>query len=286
MQHYSAKASLENNEIMNWWRKPASDTQITHGDRLWLYLVAAIIMMLLVIPTLIVVPMSFSDSQYLEFPPSNWSLRWYDKYFGSSKWMRATVTSLQIGVLTMLVATPLGTAAAYALFVSGHRAAKGIFMFLITPMIVPVILIAIGAFYAFGQVGLNNSITGLVLAHSALAAPLVMIVITASLRSYDLNQERVARSLGATRLKAFFLVTLPQIKFSVIIAALLSFLTSFDEVIVAIFVSGGSNATLTKHMFSALRDFIDPTIAAISTIMVLVSTALLLATQWIGSRGK
>lgn len=286
MLHYSAKASLENNEIMNWWRKPASDTQITHGDRLWLYLVAAIIMMLLVIPTLIVVPMSFSDSQYLEFPPSNWSLRWYDKYFGSSKWMRATVTSLQIGVLTMLVATPLGTAAAYALFVSGHRAAKGIFMFLITPMIVPVILIAIGAFYAFGQVGLNNSITGLVLAHSALAAPLVMIVITASLRSYDLNQERVARSLGATRLKAFFLVTLPQIKFSVIIAALLSFLTSFDEVIVAIFVSGGSNATLTKHMFSALRDFIDPTIAAISTIMVLVSTALLLATQWIGSRGK
>jgi putative spermidine/putrescine transport system permease protein len=209
-------------------------------------------------------------------------LRWYQEYFGSSKWMQATVTSLQVGVLTMLVATPLGTMAAYALFVSGHRLARAIFMLLITPMIVPVILIAIGAFYAYGRVGLNNTITGLTLAHTAMAAPLVMIVVTAALRSYDLNQERVARSLGASRARAFFTITLPQIKFSVVTAALLAFLTSFDEVIIAIFVSGGSNATLTKHMFAALRDFIDPTIAAISTIMVLVSSVLLLATQFIG----
>ena len=269
---------------MSWLKQPASDTQVTHGNRLWLYVVAAIVMLLLVIPTFIVIPMSFSDSQYLEFPPSNWSGRWYDEYFGSSKWMRATVTSLQVGVLTMLVATPLGTAAAYALFVSGHRAARAVFMLLITPMIVPVILIAIGTFYAFGRVGLNNTITGLVMAHTTLAAPLVMIVITAALRTYDLNQELVARSLGASRLRAFFSVTLPQIKFSVLTAALLSFLTSFDEVIVAIFVSGGSNATLTKHMFAALRDYIDPTIAAISTIMVLISSVLLLATQFIGKR--
>jgi putative spermidine/putrescine transport system permease protein len=272
------------NTDMHWWHKPASDTQITHGNRLWLYVLAAVIMLLLVIPTFIVIPMSFSDSQYLEFPPSNWSVRWYDVYLESPKWMRATVTSLQVGVFTMLLATPLGTMAAYALFVSGHRAARAIFMLLITPMIVPVILIAIGTFYAYGRVGLNNTIFGLVLAHTVLAAPLVMIVITAALRNYDLNQERVARSLGATRVKAFFVITLPQIKFSIVTASLLSFLTSFDEVIIAIFVSGGSNATLTKHMFAALRDFIDPTIAAISTIMILVSTTLLLATQFIGSR--
>ena len=271
---------------MNWLKRPASDTQITHRDRLWLYVVAAIIMLLLVIPTFIVMPMSFSDSQYLEFPPEHWSTRWYAVYFESSKWMRATVTSLQVGVLTMLVATPMGTMAAYALFVSGHRAARLIFMLLITPMIVPVILIAIGAFYAYGRVGLNNTIFGLVLAHTVLAAPLVMIVITSALRNYDLNQERVARSLGATRIKAFFVITLPQIKFSIVTAALLSFLTSFDEVIISIFVSGGSNATLTKHMFAALRDFIDPTIAAISTIMILVSTVLLLVTQFIGNRDK
>ena len=271
---------------MGWLKKPASDTQLTHGDRLWLYVVAAVIMLLLVIPTFIVIPMSFSDSRFLEFPPEVWSLRWYEVYFESSKWMRATVTSFQVGFLTMLLATPVGTLAAYALFVSGHRAARALFAFLITPMIVPVILIAIGTFYAYGRVGLNNTIPGLVLAHTVLAAPLVMIVITAALRTYDLNQERVARSLGATRTRAFFVITLPQIRFSLITAALLSFLTSFDEVIIAIFVSGGSNATLTKHMFAALRDFIDPTIAAISTIMILVSTTLLLATQFIDSRQK
>jgi len=271
---------------MSWLNKPASDTQITHRDRLWLYVVATIIMLLLVIPTFIVMPMSFSDSQYLEFPPDHWSVRWYIEYFESSKWMRATVTSIQVGILTMLVATPMGVMAAYALFVSGHRAARAMFAFLITPMIVPVILIAIGAFYAFGRVGLNNSITGLVLAHAVLASPLVMIIITSALRNYDLNQERVARSLGATRLKAFFVITLPQIKFSIVTSALLAFLTSFDEVIIAIFVSGGANATLTKHMFAALRDFIDPTIAAISTIMILVSTTLLLATQFIDVKKK
>jgi putative spermidine/putrescine transport system permease protein len=111
-----------------------------------------------------------------------------------------------------------------------------------------------------------------------------MIIITAALRTYDLNQEQVARSLGASRLKAFFLITLPQIRFSILTAALLSFLTSFDEVIISIFISGGVNATLTKQMFSALRDYIDPTIAAISTIMVFISTTLLLATQFFEAR--
>ncbi len=271
---------------MSWLKKAASDTQITHGNRIWLYVFAAIVMILLVVPTLIVIPMSFSDSQYLEFPPSKWSLRWYHEYLDSPKWMRATVKSLQIGTLTMLVATPIGVAAAYALFVSGHKAARLIFMFLITPMIVPVILIAIGAFYVFGQIGINNTVFGIVLAHTALAIPLVMIVTTSALRNYDLNQERVARSLGAPRIKAFFLITLPQIKFSVMTSALLAFLTSFDEVIISIFISGGVNATITKHMFSALRDYIDPTIAAISTILVIVSTVLLLTTQYISSREK
>ncbi len=271
---------------MSWLKSAASDTQITHGNRMWLYVLAAVIMFLLVVPTLIVIPMSFSDSQYLEFPPSTWSLRWYNEYVDSPKWMRATVKSLQIGTLTMLVATPIGTAAAYALFVSGHKAARAVFMFLITPMIVPVILIAIGVFYVFGKAGLNNTIPGIVLAHTALAIPLVMIVITSALRTYDLNQERVARSLGASRLKAFFVITLPQIKFSVMTCALLAFLTSFDEVIISIFISGGVNATITKHMFSALRDYIDPTIAAISTILVIVSTILLLTMQYIGSRDQ
>ena len=271
---------------MKWWASAASETQITHGQRLWLYCLAVIIMCLLVIPTVIVIPMSFSDSQYLEFPPQTWSLRWYHEYLDTPRWMNATVTSFKVASLTMLVATPFGTMAAYGLFVSGSRLGKMVFFMLMTPMIVPVILIAIGTFYVFGKLGLVNSILGLVLAHTVLSVPIVMIIITAALRTYDLNQERVAQSLGSTRLRAFFEITLPQLKFSILTAALLAFLTSFDEVIISIFLSGGGNSTLTKQMFSALRDYIDQTIAAISTLMILLSTGLMLGLQFIGDKNS
>lgn len=267
---------------MNWLRRPASDTQVTHGQRLWLYALSVIIMFLLVAPTLIVMPMSFSDSQYLEFPPREWSLRWYRNYFESIAWMDATWTSLKAAFLTMLVATPVGVAAAYGLAVSRHPLGRLVFLLLITPIMIPVILIAIGAFYAYVKLGLVNSMTGLVVAHTILALPLVLIVVSSALKSYDMSQEMAARSLGASRFKAFMLITLPQVRFSVITAALLSFLTSFDEVIVALFVSGGDNSTLTRNMFNALRDQIDPTIAAISTIMIVISSAMLVMTQVFG----
>ncbi len=267
---------------MNWLKRPATDTQVTHGSRLWLYAVGTMVMVFLVLPTVIVVPMSFSDSQYLEFPPREWSTRWYEHYFGSNAWMLATETSFKAGFLTMLVATPLGTMAAYGLYVSTLRLATFVYVLLVTPIVVPIILVAIGVFYAYAKLGMVNTLTGLVLAHSILALPLVMVVVSAALKSYDMNQEMVARSLGASRVKAFFLVTLPQIRFAVITAALLSFLTSFDEVIIAMFVAGGENSTLTRNMFNALRDQIDPTIAAISTIMILVSSLALAASQIFG----
>jgi putative spermidine/putrescine transport system permease protein len=241
-------------------------------------------MAFLIVPTLIVIPMSFSASQYLEFPPRQWSLRWYENYFASAAWMQATATSLKAGVLTTLVATPLGTMAAYGLFVSRFRWASVVIGLLVTPIIVPVILVGIGVFYAYVQVRLVNTLTGIVLAHSMLAIPLVLMIVTSALKSYDMNQEMAARSLGASRLRAFLSVTLPQIRFAVVTGAILSFLTSFDEVIVAMFVSGGENSTLTRNMFNALRDQIDPTIAAISTIMILVSSALLALSQLFGKK--
>lgn len=270
---------------MSWWQKAASETQVTHRQRVWLYILATIIMFLLVIPTVIVIPMSFSESQYLEFPPREWSLRWYQEYLNTPRWVNATITSFKVATLTMLVATPFGTMAAYGLFVSGGRMSKMLFFTLMTPMVVPVILIAIGTFYVFGRIGLVNSIFGLVMAHTVLSVPIVMIIVTSALRTYDLNQERVAQSLGSTRIRAFFEITLPQLKFSIVTAALLAFLTSFDEVIISIFLSGGGNSTLTKQMFSALRDYIDPTIAAISTLMILLSTGLMLGLQILGGRG-
>jgi len=112
---------------MSWLKSAASETQITHGDRLWLYCLAGLIMFLLVVPTVIVIPMSFSDSQYLEFPPRKWSLRWYGEYLETPRWIKATITSLKVAILTMLVATPFGTMAAYGLFVSGSRYGKAVF---------------------------------------------------------------------------------------------------------------------------------------------------------------
>jgi len=149
-------------------------------------------------------------------------------------------------------------------------------------MVVPVILIGIGVFYAYVKLKLVNSMLGLVLAHSMLAIPVVMLVVASALKTFDLDQELVARSLGASRIRAFWLVTLPQIKFSVVTGAVLAFLTSFDEIIVSLFVSGGPNSTLTRNMFNALRDQVDPTIAAISTLIVLATTVLLVITQYAG----
>ena len=146
--------------------------------------------------------MSFSASQYLEFPPRAWSLRWYANYLNSASWMQATRTSLEAGALTALVATPLGTMAAYGLFVSRLRGAKLVLPVLLTPIIVPIILVGIGVFYAYVRLKLVNTLTGLVLAHSMLAIPLVVMVVTSALKSYDMNQEMVARSLGASRPKA------------------------------------------------------------------------------------
>lgn len=267
-----------------WLARPVTPTQVTHRGRLWLYAVAVLVMLFLVVPTLIVVPMSFSASQYLEFPPREWSLRWYRNYFGSTAWMQATRTSLLAGLWTVVVATPLGTMAAYGLHASRWRFAGSATLLLLTPMVVPVILIGIGVFYAYVKLKLVNSLLGLVLAHSMLAVPVVMMVVGSSLKSFDLNQELVARSLGASRARAFWLVTLPQIRFSVVTAAVLAFLTSFDEIIVSMFVSGGDHSTLTRNMFMSLRDQVDPTIAAISTLIVAVTSLLLVFTQFVGKK--
>lgn len=270
---------------MKWLSHPVTQTQISRGARLWLYLLASLIMVFLVVPTLLVIPMSFSGAQYLEFPPRQWSLRWYESYFSSSSWMHATATSLKAGVLTVLVATPIGTMAAYGLMASKVRYAKVLTTLLLTPILIPVILVGIGVFYAYVKLGLVNTLTGLVLAHSMLAIPVVMMVVSSTLKTFDMNQELVARSLGASRLRTFLEVTFPQIRFSVLTGAVMAFLTSFDEIIVSLFVSGGDYSTLTRNMFNALRDQIDPTIAAISTLIVLSTSVMLALTQFIG-KGK
>jgi putative spermidine/putrescine transport system permease protein len=198
----------------------------------------------------------------------------------------ATYVSLAAAILTMLLSTLLGTLAAYGLHALRNRwsvFALGVF---ILPLVIPAILTAIGIFLFYAQVGLNNTLTGIVLAHSALAIPLVVITVASGLKSYDMNQEMVARSLGASRPRAFLTITLPQIRISVISGALLAFISSLDEVVIALFIAGGDKATLTRRMLNALRDEIDPTIASISTLLILLSVLLLALSQLVQSRSR
>lgn len=256
--------------------RPASETQITHLSRLWLYVLAALVMLFLILPVFVVIPMSFSDSRFLRFPPEGLSLRWYHSYLQSPEWMLATWVSFKVAALTTLLATPLGIAAAYGLHVSKVRFARVLTLALISPLIIPIIILGVGVFYLYVKLDMVNTITGLVLAHTILAIPFVVVTVSSGLQQYDLNQERAARSLGASRLTAFRTVTLPQIKGSIVAGSLFAFITSLDEVVIALFISGGQNTTLTRRMFTGLRDEIDPTIAAISSLLIVLSVMLLL----------
>lgn len=255
-------------------------------QRIPLYVLGALVMFGLIVPSLVVVPMSFSAADYLQFPPQGWSLRWYEAYFGSVGWRDATVISLSAAFLTSVLATTLGTLAAYGLRLLGRGASPLLLAALTMPLTVPVILIAIGIFYIYARMGLVNTMTGLVLAHTMLAIPFVVVVVFTRLQTFDLNQVRVAESLGSSPARSFVLVVLPQLRFAIISGALLAFLTSFDEVIIALFISGGARSTLTRVMFTNLRDQVDPTIAAVASLLNLISVLLVVVFQAIEARDK
>jgi putative spermidine/putrescine transport system permease protein len=244
--------------------------------RIIFVLLCAAVLLYLVLPILIVVPMSFSSARFLTFPPPSLSLRWYQEYIGNPAWMQATLVTLTVAACTVAIATPLGVSAAYAISQSKLRIMRIIHAALLLPLMVPIIITAVGIFFVYAKVGLIATMSGLVLANVMRALPYVIISVVAGLQSFDMTQEMVARSLGMNRLRSFFAVTLPQIKASVIAGGIFAFISAMDETIVAIFISGGQYQPLTKRMFTALRDEIDPTIAAISTLMTATSFVLVL----------
>lgn len=240
-------------------------------SRIVLYVAVGLILVWLMIPVLIIIPMSFSGARFLAFPPPSWSLRWYEAYLESAAWMQATRVSLILAVSSAIIATVLGTAAAYALNLSTSRLVRSLQVVLLLPLVVPIVITAVGVFLVYANVGLLATMSGLILANVMLGLPFVIISVLTGLRKFDPAQEMVSRSLGMNRLRTFFIVTLPQIRPSVISGLLFAFISALDETVVAIFVSGGENQTLTKRMFTALRDEIDPTIASISTLLTAVS---------------
>lgn len=249
------------------------ESHVSHRERLWLYGFVALVLLFLLAPTLIVIPVSFSSTTSLVFPPAGWSTRWYEAFFSQEKWLSSLWVSLQVAFGTMIVATVTGVAASYALD-QGRFASKGTMKtILVAPLAVPTILIAIGIFFVYAKLGfMLNTKAGMILGHTVVAMPFVILTMLAGFNSYDASQEMVARSLGANRLKAFLTVTLPQLKLSVATSMLLSFLISFDELIISLMVASGPMSTLPRVTFATLRDDLDPTLAAVSTLMLIVTS--------------
>ena len=234
-----------------------------------------LVLAFLALPILLIVLVSFSSASYLTFPPPTFGLRWYRAYFGSADWLAATWLSLAVGGAVVVLATSLGTLAALGLARLPRGMRSAVAALILSPMIVPGIVVAIGVYYAFSRYGLIGTPIGLVLAHTCLAVPFVVTSVSASLSGFDRRLEQAARSLGATPWGAFRQVTLPLIRSGVLVGALFAFITSFDELIVALFLSGSGAITLPRRMWDDLRFAIDPTIAAVSTLTIAL-TALLL----------
>lgn len=249
--------------------------------RALLWCLGILILAFLVLPTLIVVPISFSGSEMLEFPPRSLSLRWYANFFGSADWMAALRTSLILGGLTAAISVPGAFLACFAMDRLAGRLARGLYVFAVAPSVVPGILLAIGLFFVLSKLHLLGTLGGVLIGHVTLAIPVAVIILYPATRRFDAAQLQAARSLGAGWGRAILGIMLPQLKLSLISAALMAFLTSLDEAVISIFVSSGANTTLPKLMFISLRDQIDPTIAAISTLWtgLVVAVVLIFAGQ-------
>jgi putative spermidine/putrescine transport system permease protein len=251
-----------------------------------LWLAGGAVILFLVAPIAAIVPLSFNAEPFFTYPMPGLSLRWYQEFFGSDVWQLALRNSIIVATSATILSTALGTLAAIGLTRPECPARATITAVLISPMIVPVIVTAVGVYYAFASVGLLNTLTGLVLAHTAIGAPFVVITVTATLASFDHNLMRAAASLGATPLEAVARVMLPIIAPGVISGALFAFVTSFDEVVIALFIAGSEERTLPRQMWSGVRETLSPTIAAVATLLILVSTLFLATMQWLHRRAE
>ncbi len=248
--------------------------------------VGVLVLLFLLLPILVIMPLSFSSSSFLSYPIPGWSLQWYDNLFSSEEWARATRNSFIVAPLATILATVLGTMAAVGLARVNFWGKGALMSLLIAPMVVPIVVVGVSTYLFFAKLGLNDSYLGLVLVHAALGAPFVLTTVLATLQSFNENLIRASLSLGAGHLETFFRVTLPIIAPGVISGALFAFATSFDEVVVTLFIAGPQQVTLPRQMFTGIRENINPTIAAVATLLIIFTTALMLGLEWLRGRRR
>jgi putative spermidine/putrescine transport system permease protein len=251
-----------------------------------LRVVCVVVALWLVAPTLVVIPLSFTGKQSFNFPPESWSVTYYKQFFSDPAWTDALSVSVQLALIVTVLATVLGTAAAFALVRGRIRVAAAAQGLLLLPMIIPQIVVAIAIYIAFLRWGLTGTMTGLVIAHTALAIPFVVITVSASIRTLDRRLEHAAATLGASPLTVLRLVIAPLIVPGVLSGAVFAFVTSFDEVVISLYLQSPDLRTLPVQMFTSVTSNTDPTMAAASTMIVTVTTLLILLPQLVTRRKK
>jgi putative spermidine/putrescine transport system permease protein len=242
---------------------------------IWLYITCALVLFFLLMPILIIIPMSFGGSSFLEFPPRSFSLRWYQAFFSDSQWLHGAWNSLRIATCTMIIACILGISAAIGITNKAMQKSSRVFnIILLIPMILPSIIVSIAMYMIYGQWKLVGTFTGLIVAHTCLAIPMVVTLISASLYGADTNLYNAARSLGAEHFTALWKVVLPLIKPAIFTSMLFAFITSFDESVVAVFIAKQNTTTLPKMIFNSLKYEISPAVSAISAILIYITLIL------------
>ncbi|RWB32667.1 ABC transporter permease [Mesorhizobium sp.] len=261
----------------------------TTGERiritlLWLW--CGMVILFLLVPILVPVPLSFNSGAFFIFPLEGISTRWYEVVLGTQRWQSAIGNSLIVAFGTTLIATTLGTLTAIALSDEKFPGRRIVMPLLLSPLIVPVVITAVGSYLFYARVGLASTYAGIILAHTALASPFVVVTVGASLTGFDRNLMRAAAISGAKPITSFFRVMLPLILPGVLSGAAFAFVTSFDEVVVAQFLASANQRTMPLEMFIGLRERLSPAITAAATLMMALSIILLIVANLLARRGK
>lgn len=255
---------------------------------IWLAIRVMIVgtLIFLVLPIIIILPVSFTSGELLILPTSGWSLRWYRSLIDNPIWISSFRHSLIVGFSSMTLATVLGTLAAFGLAGWTSRLRGAIMAILLLPMIIPVVIIAVGMFFAFSWLGLTSSYLGLILGHTVISIPFVVVTVSATLHTFDWRLAQAGASLGAPPLQVFRYIILPLILPGVASGAIFAFSTSFDDIIIALFVGNPTQRTLPREIFSGVRESITPAIAAVAIVLIVISLLLMITMEWLRSRGE
>ncbi|WP_459616716.1 ABC transporter permease [Bordetella sp. 2513F-2] len=257
-----------------------------HGAGVFSKMVATLAVVFLLLPLVVVIPISFGDSSLMAFPPKSYSLRWYRALVEDSRWLTAALTSLRLGVLVALISTVLATLTAIGLFRYQGPGKAALQAVVLSPLVVPVIVMGVALYYLFSLLGMTGSMTALVCAHALLTFPYGVVVINAALERFDTRLEQAAMIMGANGFKALWYVTLPIIRPSIVVAAVFAFLISFDEVVMALLLSGPQTLTVPKQMWDGIRFDLTPVIGAVSTVLLAFSSILVIVAELLRRRSE